>query len=229
MSLDFEYSIQRSAKRKRLTITVERDRTVVVHAPTDVSEAKIEAILLAKQRWIRDKVNHSQKYTAPIHPPGKEIVNGESALYLGRHYQIELTPGKEKAIRFEQKFLIPAWLASGRQTVLRSWYQERADEKILPKVEKFAKQLGVDYGKARLVDDLYRWGSCTPNDNLHFNWRLIKAPVYVIDYVIIHELAHLREPNHTPRFWSIVHSQCPKMDKAKQWLKEHGQILEEEV
>ena len=229
MSLDFEYSIRRSAKRKRLTITVERDCEVIVHAPEAVSEAKIEAILLTKQRWIRDKVNHPQKYQKPLHPPGKEIVNGESALYLGRHYKIELVPGKEKTVRFEQKFLIPAWLASGRRTVLRSWYEERAKEKILPKVVKFAKQLGVKYGKARLIDDLYRWGSCTPNNNLHFNWRLSKAPVYVIDYMILHELAHLREPNHTPQFWSLVRSQCPKMEKAKQWLKEHGQILEEEV
>jgi len=102
MSLDFEYSIQRSAKRKRLTITVERDRAVVVHAPEDVSEAKIEEILKARQRWIRDKVNHPQKYTEQLHPPGKEIVNGESALYLGRHYQIELIPGKEQARRMSK-------------------------------------------------------------------------------------------------------------------------------
>ncbi|MFQ3226538.1 MAG: putative metal-dependent hydrolase [Lentimonas sp.] len=229
MSLDFEYTIKRSAKRKRLTITVERDCAVVVHAPVDVSDEKISQIVEAKQRWIREKLNHPQKYVKPLHPPGKELVNGESALYLGRHYRIELVDCRDQQVRFEQKFIIPEWLGAGRRTVLREWYQQRAAEKILPRVELLAKKMGVVYANARLVDNLYRWGSCTPNDNVHFNWRLIKAPAYVIDYMIVHELAHLREPNHTPRFWNIVRAQSPKMEKAKQWLKDHGQLLEEEV
>jgi len=69
----------------------------------------------------------------------------------------------------------------------------------------------------------------TVKDNVNLNWRLIKAPMFVIDYVIVHELAHLLEANHTPRFWNIVRSQISTMDKAKQWLKEHGQILEEDI
>ena len=72
----------------------------------------------------------------------------------------------------------------------------------------------------------YRWGSCTPNDNIIFNWRLIKAPMFVIDYVIVHELAHLIEPNHTPRFWNIVRAQIANLDKVKSWLKENGTLLE---
>ncbi len=83
--------------------------------------------------------------------------------------------------------------------------------------------------QAKIVDNRYRWGSCTVKDNVNFNWRLIKAPMFVIDYVIVHELAHLIEANHTPRFWNIVRAQSPKMEKAKQWLMENGQILEEEV
>ena len=79
------------------------------------------------------------------------------------------------------------------------------------------------------MDNRYRWGSCTVNNNLTFNWRLIKAPMTVIDYVVVHELAHLIEANHTPRFWNIVRAQIVNMDKAKQWLKEHGQFLEQAV
>ncbi len=81
----------------------------------------------------------------------------------------------------------------------------------------------------RIVDNRYRWGSCTPRDYVHFNWRLIKAPMVVIDYVIVHELAHLMEANHTARFWNIVRTQSPTMDKARAWLKEHGQLLEQEI
>jgi len=82
---------------------------------------------------------------------------------------------------------------------------------------------------AKIVDNRYRWGSCTINGTVNFNWRLIKAPIFVIDYVVVHELAHLLENNHTARFWNIVRANSPTMAKAKTWLKEHGQCLEEEV
>jgi hypothetical protein len=87
----------------------------------------------------------------------------------------------------------------------------------------------VEFSAAKIVDNRYRWGSCTPRDSVHFNWRLIKAPMFVIDYVIVHELAHLLETNHTSRFWNIVHAHTPTTEKAKAWLKEHGQVLEQDV
>ncbi|MBM9514956.1 M48 family metallopeptidase [Desulfogranum marinum] len=226
--MELVYTIKRSPRRKQLTITVERDRTVVVHAPESTSEEKIRAIVESKRQWIYDKTTHTQKYELS-HPPGKELVNGESALYLGRQYPIEIIQNSSGNIRFEQRFLIPARLSGERKQVLRNWYIERAKEKILPRSLKFAKDLGVEFANAKIVDNRFRWGSCTPKDNVNFNWRLIKAPMYVVDYVIIHELAHLLEGNHTPRFWNIVRAQSSKMDKAKQWLLEHGQILEEDI
>ncbi len=227
--MELVYTIKRSAKRKRLTITVERDRSVIIHAPESTSEEKIRQIVESKRQWIYGKTTHDQKYRELSHPPGKELVNGESALYLGRHYQVEITLDSATEIRFEQRFLIPASFSSERKQVLRHWYIDKAKEKILPRAKKFASDLGVEFANAKIVDNRYRWGSCTINDNINFNWRLIKAPMYVIDYVVVHELAHLLEANHTPRFWNIVQAQSPKMEKAKQWLLENGQILEEEI
>jgi predicted metal-dependent hydrolase len=120
-------------------------------------------------------------------------------------------------------------LALGRREVLRDWYIAQAKEKILSRADQHARELGVEFRSARIVDNRYRWGSCTVGDRVNFNWRLIKAPMFVIDYVIVHELAHLIEPNHTPEFWSIVRARTPTMDKAKAWLKKHGQVLEEEI
>jgi len=226
--MELDYTIKRSARRKHLTITVERDRSVVVHVPESTSEEKIRAVVESKRQWIYEKTRHAQKYGS-LHPPGKEMVNGESALYLGRQYQIEVVQNSSEEIRFEQRFLIPARLSSERRKVLRNWYMERAKDKILPRARKFAHDLGVEFADARIVDNRYRWGSCTTSDNIHFNWRLIKAPMYVVDYVIVHELAHLLESNHTLRFWNIVRAQSSRMDKAKQWLIENGQILEEDI
>ena len=226
--MELVYTIKRSPKRKKMTITVERDRSVIVHAPESTPEDKIRAIVESKRQWIYEKTRHAQKYELP-HPPGKELINGESALYLGHQYQIEVIQNSSEEIRFEQRFLIPARLSGERKQVLRNWYIDRAKEKILSRALKFANDLGVEFANAKIVDNRFRWGSCTTKDNINFNWRLIKAPMYVVDYVIIHELAHLLEANHTPRFWNIIRAQSSKMDKAKQWLLEHGQILEEDI
>ena len=227
--MDITYSVKRSSKRKKVTITIERDRTVVVHAPNHASDEAIAQIIDAKRFWIYEKTRHSQKYKVRPHPPGKELVNGESALYLGRSYRIEIVEDGMESIHFDQRFLIPASLARRRKGPMREWYIARAKKRILPRVVKRARELGVSFGQARIVDNRYRWGSCTTRDNINLNWRLIKAPIFVIDYVIVHELAHLLEPNHTPRFWNIVRTQVPTVDRARGWLKEHGEVLEEEV
>lgn len=227
--MDTAYTIKRSPKRKKLTITVERDRSVVVHAPESTSEETIRKVVRSKRQWIYERTQHAQKYDKRPHPPGKELVNGESALYLGREYQIEVISSDSTEIHLEQRFLIPASLAGERRRVLRNWYIDRAKERILPKVKSLAITLGVNFASAKIVDNRFRWGSCTPKDNVNLNWRLIKAPMFVIDYVIVHELAHLIEANHTPRFWNIVRTHAPTMEKARNWLREHGQILEQDI
>lgn len=226
--MELDYQICRSETRRRLTITVERDRSVVVHAPVGVSEEKIRDVVESKRFWIFEKLHHVQKYSPP-HPPGKEMVSGEAALYLGRSYRIEVVDTDAPEIQFAHRFIIPRTQAPRRKAVLREWYKDRASATILPRVRRFADRLGVDFKHARIVDNRYRWGSCTVKDNVNFNWRLIKAPMSVIDYVIVHELAHLMESNHTPRFWGIVSAQTPTMEKARVWLRENGQILEEDI
>ena len=227
--MELSYQIVRSAKRKKLTITVERDRSIVVHAPEGTSEEVVRRVIESKRQWLFEKLQHPQKYQDRPHPPGKEVVNGESAFYLGREYRIEITETKSGEIEFSRGFLVPLAQQAKRRDVLKDWYVNRAKEIILPRVIKHARGLGVGFLEARIVDNRYRWGSCTVKDNVNFNWRLIKAPMFVIDYVIVHELAHLLEGNHTPRFWNIVRANSPYSEKAKTWLKEHGQILEEEV
>lgn len=227
--MDFDYIIVRSARRRKLTITVERDRSVVVHAPVSISAEKIQEVLAAKRQWIYEKMHHSQKYRNLPHPPGKELVSGESALYLGRLYRIELVNTGLSEIRFNHRFYIPAAHAVKRREVLRQWYLQQAEAKIIPRVKHHALELGVTYSRIKIVDNRYRWASCTVKNNINFNWRLIKAPQFVIDYAIVHELAHLIEANHSPRFWNIIRAQAPTMEKAKIWLRENGQLLEQVI
>jgi predicted metal-dependent hydrolase len=196
--MELDYKIVRSAKRKKLTITVERDRSIIVHAPEGASEATVRQVVDGKRQWLFEKLRHPQKYTDQPHAPGKELASGESMPYLGKNYRIELIDSDSNLIRFDQKFFVPRSLESERPEAFRHWYEEKASERILPRVRQTAKALGVGLNEAKIVDSRFRWGSCTPKDNVSFNWRLIKAPMFVIDYVIAHELAHLIEANHTP-------------------------------
>lgn len=227
--MNLAYEVERSARRHTLTITVERDRKVVVHAPLGTTDETIRKVVEAKRQWIYEKVRHAQKYQDLPHPPGKELVNGESILYLGRQYRIEIVQAQDEQIRFDRHFIIPAMERSRQSAALQQWYLARARLKIIPRVEHHARELGVETAIIKIVDNRYRWGSCTPNNNVTFNWRLIKAPMFVIDYVIVHELAHLLEPNHTPRFWNIVRAQITNLDKARAWLKQQGQLLEQKI
>lgn len=195
----------------------------------ETSDEEVHRVVDSKRQWLFEKLSHPQKYQVKPHPPGKEVVNGESAPYLGRDYQIEVAETASGEIELGSRFVVPVAHQTQRRWVLREWYVARANEKILPRVQQHAATLGVEFSAAKIVDDRYRWGSCTTRDAVHFNWRLIKAPMFVIDYVIVHELAHLIEPNHTPEFWGIVRASSPRMEKAKLWLREHGQLLEQEM
>jgi len=226
---ELNYTVVRSPRRKKLTITVERDRTVMVHVPREMPEAEVHRLVDAKRQWILAKLRDPQKYKDRTHPPGKEVVNGESAPYLGRDYRIQVTETQSGDIELSEMFLVPPAHQFKRREVLRDWYVAQAKDRILARAEQHARELGVEFAGARIVNNRYRWGSCTVGDNVNFNWRLIKAPMFVIDYVIVHELAHLIESNHTSTFWSIVRAKTPTMEKAKAWLMEHGQMLEEEI
>src|SRR5690606_25368567 len=157
--MDLDYTIKRSPKRRKLTITVERDRSVVVHAPVGTSAETIEEVVRAKRAWIYEKTRHSQKYQELPHPPGKELGSGEAALYLGRNYRIEVVEDGTTDVQFDHRFLVPRKHAAKRKEVLRHWYVARAKEKILPRVDRHALELGVGFAAAKIVDNRYRWGS----------------------------------------------------------------------
>jgi predicted metal-dependent hydrolase len=221
MSID--YSIVYS-KRKTISIIVERDRSVVVRAPLNTSKELIENEINKRKRLIQNKINHNQKY--PFNKQTKEFVSGESLLYLGKNYKLYITDEPVEGVVFDSKFFINKSNQKNANKLFKNWYLDSANKIIIPKVKSIAKEIGVKYNSLNILDLKYRWGSCTPKDNIHFNWRLIKAPMIVIEYIIVHELTHLLVANHSTEFWNRVASHLPNYDKAKHWLKEFGFELE---
>ncbi|MCF6183177.1 MAG: M48 family metallopeptidase [Bacteroidales bacterium] len=221
--MKLDYKIKYS-NRKTLNISVERDRSVIVRAPENLSLEKIEEIVQSKRNWIKEKINHAQKY--PIDFKAKEFVSGEALLYLGRNYQLLVIDENFEGIRFNQSFTISKSNQANANQLFKEWYLAKALEKIKPLAKKYASNLGVEYNECKTSEMKYRWGSCTPKNNIIFNWRIVKAPMYVLEYLVAHELVHLIENNHTPEFWNILSIQVPNFEKAKKWLKEKGQLLE---
>lgn len=223
--MTIDYQVRYSKRRKHIGITVERDRSVVVIAPDGTSPETIARAVEGRRAWILSKVRHEQKVSPLPHPPGKELVSGESLLYLGREYPIEIVDNGRYAIELDDHFRIPKARAASRHSVFREWLKARAEEHIFPRVRDRARSLGVSYASLKITDGRHRWGSCTPGGSLNFNWRLVKAP----PYVIVHELAHLIEPNHSPAFWNIVEAQITQTAQAKAWLRNHGALLGEDL
>lgn len=220
-----DYEIRFSKKRKTLGIVVERDGRVVVLAPEGFPPTRIAEIIQQKQDWIKSKLQDSSKY--PDNSTSKEFVSGESILYLGKEYQLIVVDDKWfDGVKYDGNFYIARHTQPNANAVFRGWYTRQAYEVIKPLAESYAKSLGVTFKECRVSDMKYRWASCTPNKNLIFNWRTIKAPLNVIHYLIVHELAHLIEPTHNSVFWNIVAAQIPMYDEAKTWLRIHGNLLE---
>ncbi len=221
--MQFEYHIKYS-NRKTLNISVERDRSIIVRAPEHLTVEKIDKLVQTKKQWIQEKLNHTQKY--PIIADSKEFVSGETLLFLGRNYQLSVVEEEIDGIEFDQRFKISKTNQHKANELFKEWYLNQAITKIKPLVIKYARSLGVEYNKIKISEMRYRWGSCTPKNNIIFNWRIIKAPMYVLEYLVAHELVHLIEGNHTFEFWNILSIQIPNYEKAKNWLKKNGQLLE---
>lgn len=221
MKLDYEVVY---SNRLRLQISVERDKSVIVHAPEGTAIETIEAAIEKKKLWIYEKTRHPQKYQEA--KKVREYISGTSILYLGKEYKLDFVNESLEGVRFDGRFLLSKDHAQSAEHHLKEWFLEEARRIITPKVELNARKLGVGYNEILISNLKYRWGSCTPKNNLNYNWRLIKAPISVIDYVIVHELAHLLEANHTKRFWTIISVQLPHYLKAKEWLKSNGSLLE---
>jgi predicted metal-dependent hydrolase len=221
--MGIEYQIKYS-NRKTLNISVERDRIVIVRAPQYLSAEKIDKIVQSKRQWIKEKLSHTQKYAAVAE--SKEFVSGETLMYLGKNYQLLVVDEEIEGIEFDQRFKIAKSNQPIANELFKRWYLKQAYLKIEPLATKYAKSLGVQYNQFKTSEMRYRWGSCTPANNIIFNWRIIKAPMFVLEYLVAHELVHLMENNHTPRFWNILSIQVPAYEKAKNWLKKNGQLLE---
>ncbi len=223
------------SKRKSLALAITSDAELVVRAPFRTSLEYIEKIAAQKIGWIERKIREIQKQPKAVE---KKFVAGEEFLYLGEKYQLKITDGLKiklsenwrnspslKLRRSEEELFFPKvflWRAKER---LLGWYKKQALKEISARVETAARKLNLNCHSIKISNAKTNWGSCGPKNNLHFNWKLIMAPEAVVDYVIIHELTHIAEKNHSRKFWNKVEAAMPEYKKYRKWLRENGRLL----
>lgn len=213
------------SNRKTVAILVHPDGQVTVRAPKQVPLAQIQAFVESKAEWI-EKKQAIARQKRESKPTPRRFVEGENFLYTGKEYPLVVCeePGKPLTLEGDRFVLRPSPRYAPPE-VFYLWYERQAHTVIKQRVEALAQKFNLRYTKIRITSARTRWGSCSSTGTLSFSWRLIMAPPEVIDYVVIHELAHTAEPNHSKRFWDRVAAMDPGYVKHVKWLKENGHRL----
>ena len=208
------------SRRMSISLTVLRDGTVTVKAPILIPMKFITDFIKSKSEWIEKKQNIiSRNVKTP-----KKFENGEIFIYLGNPYTLQLGNFTDIAIK-EDKLLFPTILAKQGRTVMEKWYIKQAKGMINQQVAYYAEKMNTSYASISFSDTRSKWGSCTHDNRLQFNWRLIMTPLLVVRYVVIHELAHTTEKNHSTIFWNKVRAINPSYKMQIKWLKLNGHGL----
>ena len=212
-----EYTLKRSQRRRRITLTIDEDG-LRVGAPWRASQARIDAALLSHGRWIARKLAEWQGRR----PPPFSWQAGVTVMALGE----PLTLVADAAIKVTSRDGARLWVSAANDAAtlaqVVAWLRDTAQDWFEQRAGHFASVLGVQVPRIRLSNARTRWGTCHPDGRVLLNWRLIQMPPSLIDYVVVHELAHLREPNHSARFWTWVARVLPDYKERRLMLRRDG-------
>jgi len=221
MPVPIDHLVQ--SKRKTIALIIQRDGTLTVRAPLRMSDVHIQEFVQKHYVWIRNKQAQAKESPAL---PNKHFVNGEPFLYLGIEYPLTLVAHQRPALSLSNnKFhLANSNLPKASQVFIR-WYKDQARNVISERVAFHAKKYKFTYKKIRISSARTRWGSCSSNGTLSFTWRLVMAPMEIVDYVVLHEMVHTQIKNHSKIFWQKVGDILPEYKKRVRWLKQNGKYL----
>jgi len=209
------------SKRKTLALIVETDGTLTVRAPLRMKAADIRQFIEAKQDWIKQKQVKAREEAVDSH----RYADGEIFWYLGQGIPLRIVPGGKPALALDSSFKLTKSALPNAESAFTAWYRKQARKVVTERVEFFAREHGFKIGKVRISSARTRWGSCSTKNTLSFTWRLVMAPPNVVDYVVVHELCHLKEMNHSKTFWAYVEAILPDYKRRRKWLKDNGARL----
>ncbi|MDR1765122.1 MAG: M48 family metallopeptidase [Lachnospiraceae bacterium] len=226
---EIPYAVVR-CRRHTMAVSVDLNGEVTVRAPLRTSDRSIADFLRQKQGWIQKKQTEAWKAAAKYAP--LTLLEGEWMPILGESYQVHRRFGDMGAAKAKkhsnittegQRICIPA--ALGKEEVVR-WLKERLRGTLEKRLEYFSGLMGVGYGSLRVTSARTRWGSCSAKNNVSFTWYLVFCPPDVVDYLVVHELAHVKQKNHSKAFWEAVAAVMPEWKQKRAWLKANRKVMD---
>jgi len=222
---DIEYTLKRS-RRKTASIYIERDGKVSILVPEKLTISKVEELIENRRKWIYR--NRAEWRVLNITRVVRRYVNGEGFLYLGRSYRLKLVREQKEAVMLKDGYFClrsDNGKSPDGDIAFKEFYRQKGKQRIDDRVEYYQAKMGVRPKMVRIIDLKNRWASCSSGDNLNFHWKCMMAPLTVLDYIIVHELAHLIKPNHTEAFWNEVDKVMPDYRERMAWLRRYGAAM----
>ncbi len=226
MNTHYHYQLVRSRKRRKtISLYVKEDGRIIVYAPSRTPSWEIEKFVERKQSWISERLLEKERSPGPVE---KKFVSGEGFLYLGEPLPLQIKDDPDERhplkLSFGEFILNKSCIERARELFIE-WYKKEAKQKLSERMNYYSNRFQLFPKGIKITSAQTRWGSCSRDNQLCFSWRIIMAPLSVLDYVLIHELVHVKEKNHSMKFWSCLESIIPGYKRHRRWLREHESQL----
>ena len=228
-SVPFPYEIVRSARRRSISIEIAKAQ-VVVRAPFFVAKAELEKFVAEKSVWVQQKLAEQTQELLAV--PEHTYVDGSKLPFLGRQITLVVrTQPRADVVLYGEQLLV---ILSSRsrlddeeqaRRLVSVWYQEQALALLTEKTDLAAQRVGKNHSGVTIRATRSKWGHCTIDGAIQYNWQILLAPEAIVDYLVAHEVSHLRHHNHSAAFWALVASICPDYKRRRAWLKANGAQL----
>lgn len=216
-----DIKIEKTDRRKTVSIFIERDGSVRVLAPASTSDEVIENAVKAKEYQIHTKLAKWKELNQG--KVKREFVNGQSFLYFGRNYRLSIVEDLPVPLKVSGgNFLLNKKQLRKAKLIFQSFYKIKAEQRIKERMKLIEEKFQQKPTSVKVLELQNRWASWTPKHGLNFHWKCAMAPVPVIDYIITHEMVHLKYPNHSAEFWNELDKKMPNYREHENWLKRNG-------
>jgi predicted metal-dependent hydrolase len=227
---DITYELLPGSDRKTTDIVIERNGLITVRPPQRLTPEQVDETVLSKRMWIYRNLAEWRDLNATR--VAREWVSGESFLYLGSRYRLQLVNEQEEPLMLKDgrfcllRSSIDDRGAQGGKNAFEQFYASKGLPRLQQRVKFYAPKVDVKPGAVQIRDLGYRWATCLAAGDLQFHWKCLMAPLTIIDYIVVHELCHLHHRDHTDAFWNEVDKVLPDYGERKEWLRLRGAELD---
>ncbi len=225
MLSDPAYTVLRT-RRRLASITISPHNKITVRVPWNFSEEQIRKFLDSRQKWIAKVLERNRPWLE--WQAARRYETGDAFFYLGREYRLEIRKEPGESVHIENESLCLSAERPSKDVIvsmLEEWYKSQAREIFAARLRHYENEMGLVARGLRIKHLRSLWGSCTSGEMITLNWRLVMAALEVIDYVIVHELGHLKHPNHSRRFWEYTGRYAPDYARHRRWLNQNGRWM----